>query len=154
MSSPSQIPQSISSLSALEQDYPAPKVIVESALQKDYEREYQRSIEDPAGFWGDYARRFIWTRKWDQVMEWKGATHKWFIGGRTNITVNALDRHANSEHRNQVAFIWLGEDGAERIVTYGQLYRHGLPLRQRPEVDRREARATASSSTCRSPSKA
>ena len=44
-------------------------------------------------------------------------------GARTNITVNALDRHANRENANNAAFIWLAEDGTERIVTYGQLYR-------------------------------
>ena len=49
--------------------------------------------------------------------------HKWFTGAKTNITINALDRHANSDRRNRAAFIWLGEDGSERIVTYGQLHR-------------------------------
>ncbi len=29
----------------------------------------------------------------------------------------------NSENGNRAAFIWLGEDGTERIVTYRQLYR-------------------------------
>ena len=28
----------------------------------------------------------------------------------------------NSDRRNRAAFIWLGEDGSERIVTYGQLH--------------------------------
>src|SRR5437588_12859612 len=37
--------------------------------------------------------------------------------------MNARDRHANSERRNRAAYIWLAEDGSERIVTYGQLYR-------------------------------
>jgi acetyl-CoA synthetase len=124
MSSPSQVPkENISNLSAVEQDYPAPKIVVEAALQQDFEREYRRSIEDPAGFWGDYARRFIWTRKWDHVLEWNGAQHKWFVGARTNITLNALDRHANSDHRNRLAFIWLAEDGTERKITYAELYR-------------------------------
>jgi acetyl-CoA synthetase len=104
MSSASHVPkENISNLSAVEQDYPAPTIVVESALQKDFEREYQRSIEDPAGFWGDYARRFVWTRKWDHVMEWSGASHKWFVGARTNITLSALDRHANGDRRNRVA---------------------------------------------------
>ncbi len=53
----------------------------------------------------------------------RNSTIKWFLGARTNITVNALDRHANSENGNRAAFIWLGEDGTERIVTYRQLYR-------------------------------
>jgi len=92
-------------------------------LQQDFEREYRRSVEDPQGFWGDIAHRFQWSRKWDHVMEWQGASHKWFVGAKLNITVNALDRHVNSDRRNKVAFIWLGEDGTERTVTYGQLYR-------------------------------
>jgi acetyl-CoA synthetase len=45
------------------------------------------------------------------------------VGGKTNITLNALDRHAKSDRFNRVAYIWLGEDGSERVVTYGQLYR-------------------------------
>src|SRR5262249_5533538 len=44
-------------------------------------------------------------------------------GGKTNITVNALDRHAHSARRNRAAYVWLGEDGAERVITYGQLHR-------------------------------
>lgn len=124
MSSPSKGPQqNISNLLAVEEEYPAPQVVIDSAIQKDCEREYRRSIEDPAGFWGDLARRFTWSRKWDHVLEWSGASHKWFVGARLNITVNALDRHANSERRNKLAYIWLGEDGTERKVTYGELYR-------------------------------
>ena len=124
MSSPSKGPQeNISNLLAIDEEYPAPKIVVENAVQKDFEREYQRSIEDPSGFWGDFARRFTWSGKWDHVLEWNGASHKWFVGARLNITVNALDRHANSDKRNKVAFIWLGEDGTEHKVTYGELHR-------------------------------
>ena len=45
------------------------------------------------------------------------------MAGKTNITVNALDRHANSDRKQSGRVIWLGEDGSESIVTYGQLYR-------------------------------
>jgi acetyl-CoA synthetase len=45
------------------------------------------------------------------------------VGGKTNVTVNALDRHAHSERCNRAAYIWLGEDGTERVVTYGRLHR-------------------------------
>ena len=37
------------------------------------------------------------------------------------ITYNCLDRHLNSEKKNKAAFIWLGEDGSERVFTYGRL---------------------------------
>jgi acetyl-CoA synthetase len=129
MSSPVKVPikdrvENISNLLAIDEEYAAPKIVVESALQKDFENEYQRSVEDPQGFWRDKAHQFVWFRKWDKVMEWDGAgCHQWFVGGKLNIAVNALDRHANSERRNKVAYIWLGEDGTERVVTYGQLHK-------------------------------
>jgi acetyl-CoA synthetase len=73
----------------------------------------------------DAAQRHIpaWSQPRSKVLDWDGIHHKWFVGAKTNITINALDRHANSELRNRAAFIWLGEDGSERIVTYGQLHR-------------------------------
>ena len=104
-------------------EYAAPAIVAETARLQDWRTEYRRSIESPDEFWGDYARGFEWSQPWTSVSEWDGIYHRWFTGGRTNITVNALDRHANSERRNRVAFIWLGEDGRERVVTYGQLYR-------------------------------
>jgi acetyl-CoA synthetase len=125
MSSPIRVPaENISNLLTSTEEYSAPQIVVSEAQQKDFENEYQRSVEDPHGFWGDQGHRFTWSRKWDKVMEWDGAaSHQWFVGGKLNITCNALDRHAHSERRNKVAYIWLGEDGAERMVTYGQLYR-------------------------------
>jgi acetyl-CoA synthetase len=78
---------------------------------------------NPDAFWEKIARNFVWTKPWSKVFDWDGIHHKWFTGAKTNITINALDRHANSENRNSVAFIWLGEDGTERVVTYGQLFR-------------------------------
>ena len=116
--------QNISNLAAEEQEYPAPKIVAEAAQQQDFARECRRSIEDPEGFWGDQAHHFVWARKWDRVLDWDGAgTHRWYPGARVNITINALDRHAQGDRRNKVAFIWLGEDGTERQVTYGQLLR-------------------------------
>src|SRR3954452_10560506 len=74
MSTPGQAPQeAISNLLAMDEEYPAPKIVADNALQQDFEREYRRSIEDPQGFWGDIAHRFQWTQKWDHVMEWNGA---------------------------------------------------------------------------------
>ncbi len=115
-------PENISNLLALDQEYPAPEIVRQNVLQKNWKGECARAQRYPEVFWADYASQFSWARKWDRVLEWDGVHHKWFTGAKTNITVNALDRHANSERRNRVAYIWLGEDGSERIVTYGQLY--------------------------------
>ena len=98
-----------------------PSSLVSNANLKDYEQEYQRSIEDPEGFWANVASELEWSRPWDQVFQWDYPTFRWFVGGKCNITANCLDRHVNSPRKNKAAFIWLGEDGTERIFTYGRL---------------------------------
>jgi acetyl-CoA synthetase len=113
----------ISNLLSIEQEYASPAVVADNCRQKDPAAEQRRSLSDPENFWGEYAKNFVWTRPWEKVLSWDGVNHQWFVGGKTNITLNALDRHAESERCNRAAYIWLGEDGSERIVTYGQLYR-------------------------------
>ncbi len=105
------------------EEYPPPRRVLEKARLKDFRAEQERSVVSPEAFWGEYARNFEWSHPWSQVLDWDGVHHKWFVGARTNITVNALDRHANSERANRAAFIWLGEDGTERTVTYARLHR-------------------------------
>ena len=123
MSSPAVTDQKISNLLAIDEEYASPAIVAANCRQQKFAEDYQRSLKDPEAFWGDYAKKFVWSRPWEKVLDWDGVHHQWFVGAKTNITVNALDRHANSERRNRAAYIWLGEDGTERIVTYGQLYR-------------------------------
>lgn len=104
-------------------EYAPPSIISENAFLKDPKAEYQKWKNDPDGFWAEQAEKFVWSEKWDTVSKFDGCYHEWFIGGKTNITLNALDRHVNSDRRNVAAFIWLGEDGTEKIVTYDQLLR-------------------------------
>jgi acetyl-CoA synthetase len=120
---PEPVPQSTSQPPAGPEQYPAPPVVAANALQRDFQGEYRRSVEDPDGFWAEQARGFQWDRSWETVLDGTGARHRWFVGGRLNITTNALDRHALGPRANKVAYIWLGEDGTERVVTYGQLFR-------------------------------
>jgi acetyl-CoA synthetase len=124
MSSPAkEVTSNITNLLAVDEEYGPPAIVARDCYLRDCVAEHRRSLEDPEKFWGEYAKNFVWTRPWDKVLDWDGIHHQWFVGAKTNITVNALDRHANSERRNRAAYIWLGEDGSERIVTYGQLYR-------------------------------
>ncbi|MEZ4616706.1 MAG: acetate--CoA ligase [Caldilineaceae bacterium] len=99
----------------------APQSLIEQANLRDFEAEYARSIADPATFWGEWASRFTWTKPWEAVMQWDYPNHKWFVGGETNITFNALDRHADGVNRDKLALIWIGEDGSERKLTYFEL---------------------------------
>jgi acetyl-CoA synthetase len=124
MSSPTKTPvENIGSYLTIDEEYAAPSIVAKNASLKDFKAEYERSIKDNDKFWGDYAKTFYWSKPFTQVSEFDGVHHKWFLGGRTNITVNALDRHAKSDRFNRVAYIWLAEDGTEKVVTYGQLYR-------------------------------
>ena len=104
-------------------EYAAPEIVKQQALLKDWAAESAKFKADPDKFWEDIAKGFVWTKPWTKVFEWDGIHHKWFTGARTNITVNALDRHVDGANRNRVAYIWLAEDGSERVVTYGQLHR-------------------------------
>ena len=90
-----------------------------------YEKEYKRSVEDPAGFWDEIAQAYTWQKKWDKTLEWNFDEPKveWFIGGQLNITENCLDRHL-AEKANETALIWEPNDPKERFkkYTYQELY--------------------------------
>lgn len=94
----------------------------------EYQQAYQRSVDDPEGFWGEVAGEFYWRKKWDKVLEWdfkgKGApVINWFKGGRLNITENCLDRHLQNQG-DTPAIIWEPNDPGEafRVLTYKQLH--------------------------------
>jgi propionyl-CoA synthetase len=72
-----------------------------------YEELFQRSITDPAGFWGDAAQAITWDKKWDKVLDDSNKPfYRWFTGGEMNTCYNALDRHVKDGRANQVALIY------------------------------------------------
>ncbi len=88
----------------------------------EYRAMHRRSIEDPEGFFGEVARGFHWFEPWSRVLEWKPPHAKWFVGGKTNISYNCLDRHLAGPRRHKAALIWEGEPGDQRTLTYQQLH--------------------------------
>src|SRR5574338_731722 len=96
---------------------------IEAAYIKDYESYYTQSIADPEGFWAKAAAELKWFTPWNQVLDWQYPWAKWFVGATCNISYNCLDRHVNTWRRNKVALIWVGENGDERVFTYGELLR-------------------------------
>ncbi|MBU0762183.1 MAG: acetate--CoA ligase, partial [Candidatus Altiarchaeota archaeon] len=104
-----------------------PKEFSEKAHVKtlqQYEEMYARSLEDPDGFWGDVANEMHWFKKWDTVHTWdpEKIDIKWFIGGKTNLAYNCLDRQL-PERADKVALIWQGEPEEDvRKITYKQLH--------------------------------
>ena len=90
---------------------------------QDYEKLYKQAEEDPEGFWAGIAKELAWFKPWDTVLEWNPPFAKWFVGGRTNMAHNCLDRHLTTARKNKAAIIWEGEPGDERILTYQALHR-------------------------------
>ena len=98
-----------------------PLGLVQQAFLQDHAAAYKDSVDNPEAFWERVAKELDWFKPWNQVFEWTYPTFKWFLGGKCNITANALDRHLTNGNKNKAAFIFLGEDGSERVFTYGRL---------------------------------
>ncbi|OLD01396.1 MAG: acetate--CoA ligase [Crenarchaeota archaeon 13_1_40CM_3_53_5] len=83
---------------------------------------HKESLEDPAGFWDIQARRLLWRKGWTQTLKWDPPFARWFVGGELNASENTLDRHVASWRKNKVAYLWEGESGEKRTVTYQDLF--------------------------------
>jgi len=90
--------------------------------REEYEELYRESIESPEAFWAEQAKNLHWFEEPKKTLEWKPPHAKWFVGGKTNIAYNCLDRQL-AERGNKAAIIWEGEPGDERTLTYRQLWR-------------------------------
>ncbi len=85
---------------------------------------WNRAKDDPAGFWGELAEANLhWFKKWDKVLDGVMPDTKWFVGGKTNVAYNCLDRHLDGPRKNKAAIIWEGEPGDTRVLTYQDLHR-------------------------------
>ena len=91
-------------------------------MTDSYAAMYRRSIDDPDGFWTEQARRIDWERPFDQVCDTSHPPFaSWFVGGRTNLCHNAVDRHA-ATRPGDAALIWVSSEvGQERVYTFSEL---------------------------------
>ncbi len=72
-----------------------------------YDEVYQRSLEDPNGFWGEVAEDIHWYKKWDKVLDDSNPPfYRWFVGGEMNTCYNALDYHVENGRADQPALIY------------------------------------------------
>ncbi len=102
--------------------HPAPS-IVENAHIHDYEEVYKRAAADPEAFWAEQASELHWFAPWEKVLDASNAPfYKWFVGGKTNIAYNALDRHVKTWRKNKLALIWEGEPGDQHTYSYWRLW--------------------------------
>jgi propionyl-CoA synthetase len=92
-------------------------------MQK-YQATHARSISDPQGFWAEQAQLIDWQAPFTQVLDYSRPPFaKWFVGGRTNLCHNAVDRHL-AELGDEPALIYVStETFQEKIYTFAQLFR-------------------------------
>jgi len=83
---------------------------------------YRRSLDEPEAFWLEAAKRLDWGQPPHRALELREPpTFAWFPGGRTNLAVNALDRHVAGGRSDQAALIAVDERRGRRALTYREL---------------------------------
>ncbi len=91
----------------------------------DYDKQCKLAISDADRFWGEIAKNFSWFKEWEKVSncDLEKAQIEWFLGGKTNISYNCLDRHLD-EFGDKTAIIWEPNDPQRenRKITYKELY--------------------------------
>jgi len=97
---------------------PSPAFAAQANAKSDL---YAHADKDRLAFWEEQARELTWQKTWDQVLEWNSPYAKWFIGGKINASVNALDRHVAAGRGGRIAFHFEGEPGDTRTITYSQM---------------------------------
>jgi len=104
--------------------YPSNEVIAQANVL-DWDETAQSALEDLEAFWADRAEELEWFQRWDKVLDDSNKPFfKWFVGGKTNIVHNAVDRHLKTWRKNKLALIWVSEDGKEeRTFSYYSLNR-------------------------------
>jgi acetyl-CoA synthetase len=91
----------------------------------DFQSAYDKSISKPEEFWADVAENFYWEQPWENVLKQSmiDAQFSWFAGGKTNITLNCLDRHLPSKGL-KTAFVFEpnNPDEPSENITYNDLH--------------------------------
>ena len=89
---------------------------------EQYEEMYARARDDRDGFWGQEALDHLhWFEPFNEVCKWDAPNVEWFVGGKTNVSYNCLDRNVEAGLGDRTAIIWEGEPGDTRTLTYSEL---------------------------------
>ena len=121
----SSITTNIESLQHEDRVFPPPPSFAQTAQIKtldELQRLRAEASADPETFWARMAEELHWFKRWDTVLNWQPPHAEWFVGGKTNVSYNCLDRHLTGWRRNKAALIWEGEPGDQRTLTYQQLH--------------------------------
>ena len=88
-----------------------------------YDDVHRASITDPTHFWAEQAQLIDWQTPFTQVLDHSRPPFaNWFVGGRTNLCHNAVDRHLK-DRPDQNALIWVStEVEQEKVYSFRQLH--------------------------------
>src|SRR5436190_19719418 len=92
-----------------------------------YARDYERSLADPDGFWGEQGQRLAWRTPYTQVKDTSFAVDdfriRWFADGTLNVAENCLDRHL-ATRGEKTAILWEPDEPGEpaQAITYRELH--------------------------------
>ena len=88
-----------------------------------YSELLEAAARDPDWFWDELAEELEWFSPYREVVKWDPPHAEWFLDGKFNVVHNALDRHVKGPNRDKTAYIWEGESGEVRTLTYLELHR-------------------------------
>lgn len=107
--------------------YPVKGKVQEKSYLKgmaEYQAMYDKSINDPEGFWLEAAKNLSWfdfPKKAKQGDFWN-VNHAWYMNGKLNASFNCLDRHLEKRGQKS-ALIWAkDEPGEYQNITYQEVY--------------------------------
>jgi len=87
-----------------------------------YKEFHQYSIERPDAFWTEQAQLIDWKEPFTQVCDFSRPPFaKWFVGGKTNLCHNAIDRHAAKRPNDQALIFVSTETDEEKIYSFAEL---------------------------------
>ncbi len=93
-------------------------------VRDPYQDFHARSLRERDAFWTEQAALIDWQQPFEQVCDTSRPPFaRWFVGGRTNLCHNAVDRHAARRPEDR-ALIWVStEVEQERVYSFAQLQR-------------------------------
>ncbi|MCS6712582.1 acetate--CoA ligase [Brachybacterium sp. EF45031] len=110
----------IDPLSSETRTFPPSSDFVEHAVARPWL--YEEAARDRLAFWRARAEVLSWATPFTEVLDWSEAPFaKWFADGELNAAYNAVDRHVEAGHGDQVALLAEYEDGSDASYTYAQV---------------------------------
>ena len=84
---------------------------------------HQRSIQDRDGFWAEQAQLIDWQTPYEKVCDYDNPPFaKWFVGGKTNLCHNAVDRHLKTRPEQNALIFVSTETEQEKAYSFRELH--------------------------------